>query len=210
MTDEDIHFRVHRAFETYVPEQAVSYCFYLWKQFPFYFKIRKPRMTKAGDYTWIPSKNLHVITVNKNLNKYNFLITYIHEVAHLVAFQKYGRKVPPHGKEWKLTFAELMQPMLSPAIFPDDILKVCRKHFKNPKASTAADPVLVRVLSQYNENNKNEDELLEDIPVGNAFEFRSKIYKKLEQRRTRALCAEKSSGKKYLISMAALVRQVVI
>lgn len=191
-----------------MPAAAVNYCFSLWKQYPFLFKIRKPRISKAGDYCYIPSKKQHIITINKNLNEYSFLITYIHEVAHLVAFEEYGRKIMPHGKEWKHTFSRLMKPVLNENVFPEDILRVALKHFMNPKASTAGDPQLVRVLSRYNSETKVNDEvMLEDIPVGSLFTFRSKIYKKLEKRRTRILCAEHSSGRKYLISKAAFVEQ---
>ena len=49
-----------------------------------------------------------------NLNPYRFLMTLVHEVAHLVAFQKYGRAIKPHGKEWKFTFQTLMLPFIRP------------------------------------------------------------------------------------------------
>jgi predicted SprT family Zn-dependent metalloprotease len=52
---------------------------------------------------WRLSKGVngkHEITVNSNLNKYKFLITLIHEISHLVAFEKFGRNIKPHGNEW--------------------------------------------------------------------------------------------------------------
>lgn len=208
MRPEIIEYRILQAFKLHVPDTAVNYCFNLWKQYKFTFKIRNPRLSKAGDYTYIPSKKLHVITVNSNLNPYNFLITYVHEVAHLVAFEQYSRKIKPHGQEWKFTFITLMQPMLNPSIFPDDILKVALKHFKNPKASTSGDPELVRVLSRYNNNLQSVNSImLEDIPIGSIFTFRSKKYQKLEKRRTRIVCADSQTGKKFLISKAAIVEQ---
>lgn len=207
MTSSIYHYKFQKALQLYVPDNAVDYCFNLWKHYPFVFKIRKPRISKAGDYCYIPSKKQHIITINKNLNPYSFLITYIHEVAHLVAFEKYGRKILPHGKEWKYTFTQLMLPMLNNTVFPEDVLKVAVKHFKNPKASTAGDPALVRVLNDYNIQTHINGIMLEDIPMGCSFTFRSKTYKKLEKRRTRILCAESVSGRKFLINKAAIVEQ---
>jgi hypothetical protein len=44
------------------------------------------RQTRHGDYRkGVNGK--HEITVNSNLNKYKFLITLIHEISHLVAFE---------------------------------------------------------------------------------------------------------------------------
>jgi SprT protein len=206
---EVVQYKVLQAFKLHVPAPAVNYCFSLWQQYLFTFKIRNPRLSKAGDYTFIPAKKLHVITINSNLNPYNFLITFIHEVAHLVAFEKYGRRIMPHGKEWKLTFIVLMQPMLNNNILPDDILKVALKHFKNPKASTSGDPELVRILSRYNNLQSKNSVMLEDIPPGSIFTFRSKKYKKLEKRRTRIVCADSQTGRKFLISKAAIVEQEI-
>jgi hypothetical protein len=50
------------------------------------------------------------------------LITLIHEIAHLVAFEKYGRNIKPHGHEWKHTFQQLMVPYIRPEIFPNQLL----------------------------------------------------------------------------------------
>jgi hypothetical protein len=52
-----------------------------------HLKIVNERQTRHGDYR----KGLngkHEITVNSNLNKYKFLMTLIHEISHLVAFEK--------------------------------------------------------------------------------------------------------------------------
>jgi predicted SprT family Zn-dependent metalloprotease len=39
------------------------------------------------------------------------LITLIHEISHLVAFEKFGRNIKPHGNEWKYSFQRLMIPI---------------------------------------------------------------------------------------------------
>ena len=59
-----------------LPESAVEYCIGLWEQYPFEFKLRKRRVTKLGDYRFDPKQNTHTVTVNSDLNSYQFLITY--------------------------------------------------------------------------------------------------------------------------------------
>lgn len=115
----------------YLPEHAVETLFELIKMNSVHLKIVNERQTRHGDYR----KGLngkHEITVNANLNKYRFLITLVHEIAHLVAFEKYGRLIKPHGNEWKITFQRLMLPFIRPEIFPHSVLPLVANHFKNP------------------------------------------------------------------------------
>jgi hypothetical protein len=117
----------------YLPEHAVVPVFELIKLNGVHLKIVNERKTRHGDYS--KDKNgQHQITVNASLNKYRFLITTIHEIAHLVAFKKYGQFIKPHGLEWKHTFQQLMVPFLIPAVFPNDILPLLFRHFNNPTA----------------------------------------------------------------------------
>ena len=59
------------------------------------------RNSRYGDYTAPRNGQNHLITVNHNLNKYAFLITLVHEVAHLVTYNNHRHRVSPHGGEWK-------------------------------------------------------------------------------------------------------------
>src|SRR5919107_445470 len=67
--------------------------------------VAKERKSILGDYRHRTKHESHRISVNGNLNKYSFLITLLHELAHLVTFQKHGNKVQSHGKEWKSMYA---------------------------------------------------------------------------------------------------------
>lgn len=188
---------------TQVPQNAVDYCLSFGKDYSFKFKLSSDRKTKAGDYKYLPSDSRHYISVNSGLNKYAFLITYIHEVAHLVAFDTYGRKISPHGKEWKYTFRKLMFPLLTPEIFPPDLLKIIAKHLKNPRASTHADPYLVKELQQY---DSNEGLLsLNSTMYGTVFILNGKTYKRMEKRRTRIVCMQITTDRKYLVAGTTLV-----
>lgn len=195
----------HRAaFERHVPAGAVDYCLGLWKELGFGLKITPNRKSKYGDYRYDPSTDKHSISVNGGLNPYAFLVTYIHEVAHKTNFDLHHNKVDPHGKEWKHQFKKLMIPMLREDIFPMDVLDPLAVHMKNPKATSVSDPYLFKALRNYDQNSS--DVYLSEIEIGQKFLFRQKVYRKLEQRRTRILCEHSESGKQYLISGTAPVQ----
>lgn len=193
-----------KVFERFVPTAAVSYCLDLWWDYRFEFKITKGRQTKLGDYRFHPVKKAHVVSVNNNLNPFAFLITYIHEVAHLVVYNEHKNRVSPHGGEWKSAFQQLMLPMLRDDVFPDDILRVLARHMKNPKASSYSDPRLIAVLSLYDKDQKGI--LLSEVKTNEQFIFNKRHFTKLELRRTRVVCKEEKTGKRYLISQTAKVR----
>ena len=65
--------------------------------------VTRKRITKHGDFRAL-ANGMHQITINQMPNRYRFLITIIHEIAHLVAYKDFGLCVKPHGKEWKDTY----------------------------------------------------------------------------------------------------------
>ena len=122
----------------YIPERAVSSVVTLIKEHEVHLRIVSERVTRHGDYRRMPNGQ-HLITVNAGENKFRFFITLIHEIAHLIAFEKYGRRIKPHGLEWKHTFQHLMLPFIRPEVFPQELLPYIARHFKNPKASSDTD-----------------------------------------------------------------------
>lgn len=195
--------KIKNLLQDHLPAEAVSYCFELWQSHPFHFKLKKSRNSKLGDYRYNPKDKSHTITLNHDLNKYSFLVTYIHEVAHLVTYLEFGKKVSPHGKEWKSNFKRLFIPMLNNEVLPDSVLRTLASHLKNPKASSCADPALYRTLSQFDEEPKV---FLSDITVGSSFKLGNRIFRKEKLRRTRYVCEEIKTGRKYLISKSAQVK----
>lgn len=199
--------KLYHILQQHVPENAVHYCLDLWTAIPFHFKVTRKRNTKLGDYRFDQRNSSHTITVNFDLNQYSFLITYIHEIAHLLTTERYGRKTQPHGKEWKSCFQELMEPALTDLIFPSDILILLFKHMKNPKASTFADSKLLHALRKH-DHHESDLVPLSELIEGDIFEFNRQKYKKLSLRRTRVLCQQAENSRKYLISKMALVRSL--
>jgi hypothetical protein len=187
----------------YIPEHAVAPIFELIKVNSVHLKIVNERVTRHGDYRRHPD-GFHQITVNASLNKYRFLITLIHEIAHLVAFEKYGRNIKPHGDEWKLTFQRLMVPFIRPEIFPSQLLPLLARHFRNPKASSDTDATLSLALKQFDPvNDKN---YIFEIPYGSVFRIHNgKIFKKIALRTKRYECIEVNSGRIYLFNPNAEV-----
>lgn len=187
-------------FQRQIPEFGVDYCYQLWKTFDFKLKISKKRNSKLGDYRYDPSTKSHAISVNHNLNKYAFAITYIHEVAHLITQIEQGRGVLPHGIQWKQNFKKLMLPLLNEKMFPMDILSPLALHMKNPKATSTADERLFKALKKYDDTSEI---LLSEIDSGGKFLFNKKVYRKIEVRRTRSLCLQLETNRQYLISETA-------
>ncbi len=190
-----------------LPAAAVDYAVALWEKESFSFKTTATRKSKLGDFRYRRDRQIQTITINADLNPYQFLLTYIHEVAHLHASVKFGIEIAPHGAEWKSTFQQLMIPLLSTVFFPIDLLIPLRKHMKNPKASSATDLFLMKEMSKYDDKSINQEIVfLSDIKPGNRFLLSGREFEKGETRRTRVLCQEVNSGKKYLIAQLAKVK----
>ena len=189
--------------EKYIPQASVASVFHLIKKYNLHLKIVNERVTRHGDYRKMPNGQ-HQITVNASLNSYRFLITLIHEIAHLVAFKNFGRLIKPHGEEWKFTFQKLMLPFLRPEVFPLQLLPLLAIHFKNPKASSDTDAKLSLALKHYDpDNDKN---FIFEIPLGGKFRlYNGKIFKRGNKRVKRYECVEVKSGKVYLFNPNAEV-----
>jgi hypothetical protein len=187
----------------YIPEHAVKPVFELIVANQVHLKIVNERITRHGDYRKGLSGK-HEITVNASLNKYRFLITLIHEISHLVAFEKFGRNIKPHGNEWKYSFQIMMVPFIRPEIFPVNLLPLLARHFKNPSASSDTDATLALALKQYDaQNDKN---YIFEIPYGCVFRIpNGKIFKKIALRVKRYECIEVNSGRIYLFNPNAEV-----
>ena len=187
----------------YLPEHAVQAVFELIVSNQVHLKIVNERQTRHGDYRRALNGK-HEITVNASLNKYKFLITLIHEIAHLVAFEKFGSNIKPHGDEWKITFQRLMVPFIRPEIFPQHLLPLLARHFRNPSASSDTDTTLSLALKQFDQ--QNDKNYVFEIPYGSVFRISNgKIFKKIAVRTKRFECVEISTGKTYLFNPNAEV-----
>ena len=162
------------------------------------FLIKNKRKTKHGDFK-IKGDNKAQITLNKTKNKYQFLITLLHEIAHYETYINYGNNVKPHGIEWKNNFRLLMLPFLNTDIFPNEILNNLTHYIKNPKASTENDFNLIMSLKKYDFNLCHN--FVFELKQGDIFMIENgKKYKFIRKRIKRIECMEVESGRKYLFS----------
>jgi SprT protein len=182
--------------QTYIPDAAFAKVKVLLDHDNLTVIVKNERKTRHGDYRRLPN-NKHQITVNNNLNTYRFLITLIHEIAHFETYKSFGRQIKPHGIEWKRTFQHLMLPFIHPDVFPNHLLPLLARHFKNPKASSDTDVVLSAALKKY--DPENDLIFVSDIPLETVFKMpNGRIFKRGLMRRKRIECVEVSSGKMYL------------
>ena len=188
----------------YLPNDFVPYISELIMQSDVKFKIVAPRRTKLGDFKAKGDKNnKSQITINGDLNPYAFLITTLHELAHLYTYKKYKYKVRPHGKEWKKEFSILLNPILIHDALPNELKIALEKSIQNLKASSCSDIHLSRALKKYDPSKRTVT--LEELDENTCFAINKKTYLKGKLRRTRYLCKEMSSGKSYLIHALAEV-----
>jgi hypothetical protein len=147
----------------------------------------------------------HRISVNATLNSYSFLITLLHELAHLTTTVAYGRKAAPHGKEWKAEFRKVLLPFVGKEIFPPDVELALQAYLRNPAASTCTDPQLYKALAQYDAAESGRVHA-DEIAIGQSFELGGRIFTKLAELRTRSRCREEKSGRIYFVQGIALVK----
>ncbi|MBC7873267.1 MAG: SprT-like domain-containing protein [Ferruginibacter sp.] len=178
------------------------------QQYKVHLTIAKERKSILGDYRHRTQQANHRISVNGNLNKYSFLVTLLHELAHLLTFEQHTNKVPAHGKEWKTIYAALLKQFLQTHVFPEDIEKELLESLKNPAASSCAEDGLLRVLRKYN-TGENPHRLVEELSTAALFRIKDgRVFQKGEKLRKRFKCKEVETGKVYLFSPVYEVREV--
>ena len=198
---------VIRVFEKYLPQVFVDYVVQLYLSANVRFKIVGERKSKLGDFRAGRSGEKHQITVNGTLNQYAFLITTLHEFAHLETYNRYGFSVLPHGEEWKNAFRKLLIAVIDEKTLPKDIQNALVQSLISTKASSCSDHQLSRVLKAYDERKENMA-LLEELPNNTTFALNGKHFVKGPLRRKRFLCEEIHSKRKYLVNALAEVKPV--
>ncbi|MGE5383178.1 MAG: SprT-like domain-containing protein [Omnitrophica WOR_2 bacterium] len=170
-------------------------------------KITRNRRTKLGDFRSAPPGKPCAISVNHDLNRYSFLITLLHEIAHAEVHLHTTRRVEPHGDLWKSTFRKIAQPFLYDAVFPEPLRSVFASYLINPLASSTSHLALATALKEF-DTNVNEitvsmlqPETLFALPNGRVFKMLGKVRK-----RYRCYCLD--NRRTYLFSPIAVITPV--
>lgn len=172
------------------------------------FKISRARNTKYGDYRPPHAGQGHRISINYDLNPYAFLVTTVHEFAHLLTWNEHQRKAKPHGAEWKANFKRMMRPFFEREIFPADIRQAIMRYLENPAASSCTDHQLFKALKKYDQTPEHLV-LLESLPLGSVFKLKDgRVFRKDAKIRKRFRCTELASGRLYLFNPLAEVESI--
>ena len=205
--------KIAAVLSNYIPHETVDECTSWIIQKNIHLKITRGRASKFGDYKPLERGKGHHISVNHDLNKYAFLITFVHEVAHLHTFTKYPFRHEPHGREWKNEFRNLLGNFVVRRVFPDDISTALSSYLKNPAATSCSDHNLFRTLKKYDVKNESQEVFhLEELSANSRFalcQSRSgMIFQKGEKMRTRFRCLEVNTNRQYYVSGLAEVIQI--
>ncbi|MGI4806242.1 MAG: SprT-like domain-containing protein [Janthinobacterium lividum] len=192
----------------YLPENAAPVIAKWIDYFQCEFKVSRNRGTKFGDYRSPFDGKRHRISVNFDLNSYAFLVTTVHEFAHLYTFNQHQHKAKPHGIEWKSNFKRMMKPFFELEIFPADIKQVISNYLDNPAASSCSDLTLFRALKKYDVKEASVI-LVEKIPANALFKWKDgRVFRREERLRKRYRCVEVSTNRVYLFNPVAEVELV--
>lgn len=185
--------------KNFLPEGCIHEVLAYLNQYKVQLTITRQRETILGDYRHQHLNKGHRISVNGNLNQYSFLITLLHELAHLLTYERYGHRVLPHGQEWKKEFGKILAQFLQKKIFPPDIERTLLGSINNLAASSCGDANLLRVLKNY-DKQVDGAVLVEQVAENSLFSVKDRVFKKGPKMRTRFKCQEVATGKWFLFS----------
>ncbi|MDQ7948113.1 MAG: sprT domain-containing protein, partial [Pedobacter sp.] len=138
------------------------------------------------------------------LNPYAFLVTTVHEFAHLLTWNDYKNKVKPHGNEWKSNFKRMMQPFFDIDAFPSDIHQTIVSYLNNPAASSCTDLTLARALKKY--DLQLATKRVEELQKHTIFSLKDgRKFEKGDRLRKRYRCVCLDNGNTYLFNPLAEV-----
>jgi len=196
--------RLSEGIAEFIPENAIPKIVEWLIAHNVQLKVTKKRKTKLGDYRAPQYGKGHRISINGDLNQYAFLITLIHEFAHLFTFEMHKDNVKPHGIEWQETYRVSLSCFLGSEIFPNDIETAIVRHLASPAASSCVDQDLYKTLRLYNKEVawKDDIKLLENLPEGVLFHIigDSRLFQKGPLMRKRFRCREMKSQRIYSVS----------
>jgi hypothetical protein len=198
-----------QALAAYLPEGSFEPVVAYLHQYKVHLTVTKQRKSVLGDYRHAGWGGNHRISINGNLNKYEFLITLLHELAHLLTYEQFRNKVEAHGKEWKFCYSQLLIVFVQHQIFPADVEKALQKSIKNPSATANGETALLLVLRNYDAVKKVGHFTVADLQEGELFQTeKGKVFKRGSVRRKRIECLEIKTGLLYLFSPITLVKKM--
>ncbi len=196
-----------QALSAYLPKGSFEKVVQYIHHYKVHLTITKQRKSVLGDYRHTGMGGNHRISVNGNMNPYEFLITLLHELAHLLTFELHKNRVEAHGKEWKQVYSKLLIDFVEEKIFPADIEKALQKSIRNPAATANGETDLLLVLRKYDATKKEGVYTMVEIKEGAFFQTANgKIFQKGPRRVKRFECVEMKTGLRYTFSPVTEVK----
>jgi hypothetical protein len=195
-------------FGRYFPPEALSFSFYLFDKENFGIKITPHRESKKGDFRPLaPQRPLPLVTINSTLSPYEFLVVYLHEVAHYMVYKWHPKRIAPHGKEWKTQYRQLFHELLSAVTLPDEVKFAFETHLQHVKSSSALDGALNDLFYKNNVKYPNEF-MVKELRPNDLFLCQKKVFRFDCLIRTRARCTMIRNNKSYLVAGHAKVFKI--
>lgn len=191
-----------QSLEKYLPQNTLQYLKIWFSDYYIHIKITRNRNSKLGDYRKLPD-NSHEITINSTLAPQLFFFVLTHELAHLIAFEKYGRRISPHGNEWKDTFRKMLLESLQ--VYNEDLKPIIVKFSKSPKANFMASPDLVKYF--HIETQDDSLQFIEELQKGDFFIYRNEKYLLEGLIKKNYLCKNLATGRKYSFKPLARIEK---
>jgi len=190
----------------FFPEMAIDFVAKQIISLNFRLVISKKRFSKLGVFRPSRNSNKHVISINGDLNNDLFYLVYLHEVAHLIVWNNYKKRVAPHGKEWKEEYYKILLYSINNNHFSDEIKKYITVSLTKPNFHTSVTRDLYKINS---ESSQNESLLrVKDLPENCIFTlYNKRNFKLIQKIRTRYKCQDINNGRFYLVHSLAEVKK---
>lgn len=173
--------------------------------YPLLLTVTKKRLTKLGDYRKIQNGQ-HQISINGNLEPNLFFLVLTHEIAHLLAFERYSRRIAPHGIEWKITFGQMILESID--LYPLDLQRILLPFSRSPRANFMASPDLVKYFETPDPTSTKT--YIENLQPQDQFEFKGQTYLLKKKMKKNYLCEQLGTGRLYNFSALAKVEKLKI
>lgn len=191
-----------QSLEKYLPQNTLDHLRKWFSDYYIHIKITKNRNSKLGDYRKLQDRS-HEITINSTLAPQLFFFVLTHELAHLIAFEKYGRRILPHGTEWKHTFRQMLLESIN--VYEEALRPIIFKFSKSPKANFMSSPDLVKFF--HIDSHDDNLQFIEEIQKGELFMYRNEKYLLEGLVKKNYLCMNLATGRKYSFKPLARVKK---
>lgn len=190
--------------QKYIPESGIPFLKNWFGTHKIHIHISRARNSKLGDYQR-KRDGSHKITINHDLQPEFFFFVLTHELAHLIAFEENrGKKIAPHGQEWKSTFRHMLHESLQ--VYPEILQPHILEFSKVPKANFMASGELVKYFHQ--DKLGTDDYFIDALQPKDRFLYKDQLYTIKEKLKKNYLCENENNGRKYIFKAMAKVEKL--